>query len=78
MSTSLINVTSPLSRPTYGAWPQPNNVEATDEVVTSGAAQAERWDTYMSDNVPAKTGANDQPAGERTQGGKCWYDTQET
>ena len=58
-----------------GTWPQPNNVEATDEVVTSGAAQAERWDTYMSDNVPAKTGANDQPAGERTQGGKRWYDT---
>jgi hypothetical protein len=55
-----------------GRWPQPNNVEATDHLITSGAAQAERWDTLLQDNKPA-----DPPEGERRQGGKRWYDTTE-
>ncbi|MAJ40800.1 MAG: hypothetical protein CMK62_12080, partial [Pseudoalteromonadaceae bacterium] len=53
-----------------GAWPQPNNVGATDEVVTSGAAQAERFDVILQDGKPM-----DPPEGERRQGGKRWYDT---
>ena len=55
-----------------GAWPQPNNVGATDEVVTSGAAQAERFDVILQDGKPM-----DPPSGERRQGGKRWYDTEE-
>ena len=58
------------SRDTYYREDQINNLATpTDEKITTSAAQAARYDTYLQDPKPA-----DLPY---EQGGKRWYDTQE-